>query len=152
MNGIWEDENLLRIACICTLDPAFLYACIHTVCCRCLEVCAPSHHVGDLQPSDMQSNKSSRHTHSLRRQSIAVMMCGVQSPSMGRRAPPPAADANGASALKSEPAAPTTAAAAVGTAPPATAPEPYGAESKEFVEMRALNRYSPCPLLCVCSL
>ena len=84
------------------------------------------------------------------RTSIAVMMCGVQSPSMGRRAPPPGAEApadgapsaSNGSAAASEKAAPTSAAAAVGATPPASAPEPYAAQSKEFVEMAALNRCS----------
>ena len=88
----------------------------------------------------------------LLRQSIAVMMCGVQSPSIGRRGTPQGADANGApSAPKSaiaEPAAPTTAAAAVSAGPPASPPEPLGQESKEFVEMRALNRCCCCAWSC----
>ena len=69
----------------------------------------------------------------LRRVSIAVLICGVQSPSMGRRAPPPATEGNQSASYAAAQGAPSA---------PAAAPEPSALESKAFSEMRALNRCS----------
>ena len=58
-----------------------------------------------------------------------MLICGVQSPSMGRRAPPLGTE--GSESYAAAQGAPSQ---------PATAPEPTALESKTFCEMRALNR------------
>ncbi|KAK9797436.1 hypothetical protein WJX73_004092 [Symbiochloris irregularis] len=90
--------------------------------------------------------------------SVAVNLCGVQAPSMGRRAPaasaaakPAAGSSQPASTGGTEQAAtgaessasaavPPATAAAVAGAQPESAPEPFAREAKHFAETKALNR------------
>jgi staphylococcal nuclease domain-containing protein 1 len=69
---------------------------------------------------------------------INVMVAGVQCPSMGRRAPPPATPAPAPAPAAAAAAAPTAAAAAA--ALPEAQPEPFAREARHFAELRCLNR------------